>query len=494
MLGKVVDLFRSDEFKPSAAVFPDIDRERIAKELDLRGCGQERGREGQPSSDAKVLDMVEMSAVSRVEELRRRGLETFESHRKAYSERLARATAARMAVEQGTRDAVSKFRQTVIEYQAMMVTPQEELREAFNWREQFRRKHRLGSRPARPALGWGAIIGIGLVMIVIESVLNSYLFSQSNPLGLVGGLIAAILVSAANVSISTGFGMAGKTVNSRRFFWKLAGLLLCLGFVGFVGIYNLAVAHFRDAVESMNDWREASAIALQTLVEDPIGLANLESWLLLVVGCFISIVAFVKGFLASDPYPGYSGVSQAVTDARANYIQHLQESNETLEQQRDDAVGELLETSEEIQRQINDSVDALFGQSHLVSSASAFFEQCDIAVNYLLSVYRDSNKSARETDPPEHFAETFEFERIELKPVDVERRDDAEREVNEINSLISKATREIYAAYDEAVDAHRNIDELQGTEYARPRKQTPPSLTSLKVVDGSSEQAESQQS
>lgn len=467
MLKKAADILRSDAFTPSGAVFPEIDKGHLEKNLKLAEKGHKRGKAGQPASEANAPDHVEMEVISRVEELRRRGLDSFESHRRVYSERLGRATAARMAVEQETQDAISRFEQIVIEYQARMVSPQEQLKEAFAYREQFRKEHRLGTRPARPAIGWGKVIALGLVMVLIESLLNGYLFSQSNPLGLVGGVIAAVLVSAANVSISTSLGMAVKIINSRKIFAKLAGLFVVTLSTGFAVVYNLGVAHFREAVETAPEWRAASERALVTLVEAPAGLETIESWLLLVIGAFISIVAFIKGFASSDLYPGYSQVSQAVHEAREEYIHYLQEAIETLEEQRDETVAGLRETGDEVQRQIDDSVDALFGQSFLISAASTFLEQCDIAVQYLLSVYRDANKAAREDTPPAYFESTYAFQRVELKPVDEERREDAQRAVQEINELISNATQQIYDAYSRAVKAHRNLDELQGTNYAR---------------------------
>ena len=43
MFDKLTDLFRSDEFIPSAEVFPNIDKERIARDLSLEEVGQRRG-------------------------------------------------------------------------------------------------------------------------------------------------------------------------------------------------------------------------------------------------------------------------------------------------------------------------------------------------------------------------------------------------------------------------------------------------------------------
>ncbi len=363
MLKTLTDIFRSDEFLPSSSIFPDIDKDRLVKDLDLQEAGARRGKASQPPEDAETLDHVELKAVARVENLRRRGLENFETNRRVYSERLNKAGSARMLVETEASDSKAKFIEEVTKWKSMMVTPRERVQETFKWRRRFREINKL-ERPAKKASALVSVIGIAFVMVIIESGGNAYLFAQKNPLGMLGGLMAAFLVSVGNVMISTLFGMGARYVNCRGFvnLHKIfAGTVFILLWVGFALGYNLAVAHFRDAVEQIGEWRDAGQVAIQTLIASPIGLTTMESYVLALIGLLISITAFLKGYNSSDPYPGYSKVAHDVLAAREAYVDSLEDSIEILAEHRNDAVNALRAANDEVHRNINDSVDALYG-------------------------------------------------------------------------------------------------------------------------------------
>ncbi|MBT3143219.1 hypothetical protein KL867_19315 [Ruegeria litorea] len=476
MLQKLTDFFRSDEFIASSAVFPDIDKDRLAKELDLKGEGTKRGEANQPETGAESLDHVELRTVGRVEELRRRGLDNFETNRRVYAERLNKADSARMLVETEANDAKARFAEEVTKWKAMMVTPRERVQETYRWRSQFREQNKIGLRPAKPASSWPNIIGLALIMILLESAGNAYLFSQNNPLGILGGLIAAFLVSFANVSLSTVLGMATRYINCRGFqnlFKKLFGLIFALLWIGFAASYNAAVAHFRDAVETTLEWREAGENAIQTLTANPYSLNTMESYVLFLLGVFISLVAFLKGYNSSDPYPQYSTVAQDVIDARDDYVGYLEDSIDTLAEQRDEAVEALHQARDEVTMNIQDSVDALYGQKALQSNLAPFLEQCNISSNYLLAVYRDANKAARENDAPEYFQKEYVFEEFISETADEDRRAKAEAQASKVSDMVNAAIQEIYVVFHRAVQQHYEIDELEGNFVERARQFEP---------------------
>ncbi|MBC6405799.1 MAG: hypothetical protein GDA41_08780 [Rhodospirillales bacterium] len=465
MIGKLSKLFRSDEFISSSEIFPDIDKDRIARDFNLEEEGRKRGDRQQPSTTSESLDHIELQAISRVEELRRRGLDNFEINRRVYSERLNQASAARILVETEAEDAKARFTEEVTKWRAMMVTPRERVQETYRWRTQFREENKIGARPAKPASSWPNIIGISLIVILLEAAGNAYLFSQNNPLGILGGLIAAFLVSFANVSISTFLGMTAHLINARGFrnlLKKLFGLVFCLGWLAFALGYNAAVAHFRDAVETVLEWREAGGVAIETLISNPAGLNTMESYLLFLLGFFISMVAFLKGYHSADPYPGYSKVAEDVVKARDTYIDYLEDSIDTLAWHRDQAVEALRQARDDVARHINDSIDALYGQQALSSNLKPFLEQCNISANYLLAVYRDANKAARKDDPPAYFAKQYAFEVFESPVYEDNRRQEAEEQVNEVSKMVDTAIREIFDVFHRSVQEHYEIDELEG--------------------------------
>ncbi len=475
MLRKIGELFRSDEFIPSSAIFPSVDKDRIAKDLGLAAKGAERGAADQPETNSAQLDNVELLAVARVEELRRCGLENFETNRRVYSERLNLAVSARMQVETEANDAKAKFTQEVTVWKAMMVTPREQVKQTFEYRREFKQQNRL-SRPAKAATGWFWIISLALVMILIESVANAYLFAEANTLGLLGGVMAAFLVSIGNVSVSIFLGMAARFINIQLFvnpIKKLAGLLFALMWLVFAAGYNLAVAHFRDAVERIGDWRAAGRGALTSLADTPLSLDAMESYILLIIGVFISVISFLKGYNSFDPYPGYSRIAKDVLDARDDYIAHLNVSIDNLAERREDAVAALRSANEDVHRNINDSVDALFGQKALQANLAPFLQQCDIAAAYLLAVYRDANTAARSSPAPTYFGKAYAFEKFKVPTVDTARRKTAEAQVEEVGELVNVSIKEIFKVFDEAVRGHYEIDELEGTFIPRSQQHRP---------------------
>ncbi|WP_143570189.1 hypothetical protein [Thalassovita mediterranea] len=469
MLKPISDLFRSDEFLPSSAVFPDIDKDRLVKDLDLKKEAASRGAANQPETSAETLDHMELKAVSRVEDLRRRGLENYETNRRVYAERLNKAVSARMLVETEANDSKAKFAEEVTKWKSMMVTPRERVQETYRWRNRFREINKL-ERPAKEAGSLIALFGLAFLMVILESAGNAYLFAQKNTLGLLGGLMAAFLVSLGNVALSTIFGMASRYINCRgfvNFFKKLVGLGFFLTWLGFALVYNLGVAHFRDAVERNGEWREAGTTAIQTIQSSPFGLYTMESYVLFLLGLFISIISFLKGYNHSDPYPGYSKVAADVVDAREEYVNYLEDSIETLAEHRDDAVNGLRAANDEVHRNINDSVDALYGQKALQSNLNPFLEQCNIAANYILAVYRDSNKAARTDNPPAYFNTSYTFEPFKVPDEEIERRQEAEEQAKEVSELVNTSIQEIFEVFHEAVKAHYEIDELEGTHIDR---------------------------
>ena len=473
MLQRLKDFFRSDELIASSAIFPDIDKERLVRELDLKRKGNIRGGVNKPETYTESLDHVELKIVDRVEKLRRIGLQNYETNRSIYVERLNNAGSARMLVETEANKARSHFIEEVTKWKSMMVTPRERIQESYRWRTQFREENEIGLRPAKPPVSWFKIIALALIMILSESVANAYLFSQNNPLGLLGGVFAAFLVSCANVCLSTLLGMGVRYMNCRglkNFLKKLFGLACALVWAGFLICYNAAVAHFRDAVESTLEWQEAGEIAIQTLIAHPYSLDTMESYVLFLIGAFISAAAFLKGLNSFDPYPHYSIVAQDVIDARDEYIDYLEESIDTLADYRDDAADDLRQIGEDVKMSIQDSVEALYGQKALQANLPSFLEQCNISVNYLLAIYRDSNRAVRKDAAPEYFKKKYEFEEFIPETTDQDRRSKAEIQADKVSDMVNNANHEIYAVFEKAVREHYEIEELEGNFVDRARQ------------------------
>lgn len=482
MLEKLKNVFATDAFAPGSSVFPTIDSNTIANSLRLEEQGRKRGKQNQPPADTLTRDNVEMKIIERVEELRRKGLQNFEEHLRVYRERLNRASEARKEVEIAAGKATSDFRAEVRNWTSRLTTPKERVSRAHKYRDTFREIHGIPDREAKHFGGWMKTIAILMLLLVIEVILNGYLFAQRNELGMLGGIMAATLVSIANVGVSFVSGLGSRWVIHRNLAAKIFGLAVFLFWLAYALGFNVGVAHFRDAVEMIGDWREATRAGLENLTSNPFGIESVESWLLIVVGCLISLFAFLKGLTTLDIYPGYGTVERNVTQARDDYAEELDEAIADLTQKRDDAIEELREADTLVRRGINESVDALFGQSTLGSHLNAFLEQCDVKVQTLLAIYHDANLAARTEPAPKTFNEEFRFEPFQKTDTEGPRRQDAEKEREAITKAVEETIKKIFDEVDHSIDEYRSIEDIQGNYEPRPRRVQPAKDTEEKTT------------
>ena len=427
----------------------------------LEELGRTRGQANQPPSEAKEFDHLEASIIERVEEIRRKGLENFETNRRVYSERLARAGYATQEVNVAAGTAKGDFGKLVQFWQSTMEESRERLNDTFRWRLRYKELHRL-ERPAKVFEGWVKAVSLAIILIVVESAFNAYLFSQGNEFGLLGGLLAAFIVSAVNVGSSTMLGYFARHINCRNWFLKLLGLLCILAWVSLSILFSLAVAHFRDGLDAGVAWRVAAEAAVPALLETPFYLASIESWLLVVISLLVSVLSFLKGWHTDDPYPGYGRLERSVRHARDTYVSNLENALEELGQRRDDAISELRDASEQVRQGIGEAVDALFGQSTLGAHLAAFLDQCDVKVAYLLAVYRDANRAARSTPSPKCFDKGYRFPSFKLPTVETSRRETAEAEAARVTATVENAVQDIFEQFDSARKAFDVTRIVQG--------------------------------
>lgn len=449
MLERIKSFIRSDDFIPTAAVFPSIDSEKIANDLKLVERGKARGRENQPPSDTKDFDHVETGIVERIEELRRKGLENFETNRRVYNERLARAGYATKEVDIAAGSAKGDFGKLVQTWQSGIEAARERLYDTYRWRARFREINRL-EWPAKDFEGWIKVFAVAIILIVIEAAINAYLFSQGNEFGLLGGLLAAIIVSVVNVGCSAMLGYMARYINRRNLILKLGGLLTVLAWLAFAITISLGVAHFRDGLESGTPWREAAEAAVPALLKHPLGLASIESWLLVGIGLLISTLSFRKGWHTDEPYPGYGRVERAVKLARETYVTELGHALDDLGSRRDEAIGDLQEASEQVRQGIAEAIDTLFGQSTLGAHLQAFLDQCDVKTAHLLAVYRDANRSTRGEPAPKSFDKACKFSPFKPQPIDISRRQTAEAEAANVTATVQAAIKDIFEQFENA--------------------------------------------
>ena len=398
---------------PPGKVFPPIDPDRIAADLRLEREGSKRGEKNQPVSDEVQLDLIEQEVVDRVGEFRRMGISNFEDHSQVYAERIARAARMSTDIQTAVGDAETDFRAEINKWNGILANERSDLRLVREEFEHFRRENSL-NRTVHEGGGLLQWMGVSLIILVSESAMNSYFFAGAHEFGIGGGFFTAIIISIINIGVATIAAWASRNCNHRHIGRKCIGALFFLGSVVVVPVFNLGVAHFRNAVEAGEPWGEAAGLARERIFTNPLGLESIEAWFLGMVGILLAIVAGLKTYHSCDPYPGYGRVWRKMWGAREAYAQKNEEAITAVTETRNKAVGDLTTASENAQAQIAEAVSAYNELISLRSLLGSFLEQCNQKANSLLAIYRNDNERERTTPTPAHFSKDFSFDLFEI--------------------------------------------------------------------------------
>lgn len=160
-------------------------------------------------------------------------------------------------------------------------------RERAEWAERFHSGFHDGiANPKKQNVVWHW--GVILFLLAVEVILNSRFFAETSEYGLLGGTMAAVVVSVVNVGLPILVGyFTHKLYYSKGHLPKYCGLFLAALLVVFAALFNYEVAEYRD----------------QLLVDGgklPSPLP--EYFALLAIGGGIAVISFWKMFSFMDPY------------------------------------------------------------------------------------------------------------------------------------------------------------------------------------------------
>ncbi len=456
-------LFADDEFVPLAAVFPQINIENIARDAELERKARENAEQDLPPKNSTALDAVEIDLMERIGDLRRRGLENYHRNREVYQRRINQVQSAHAAIRTAAGSAIGDFQAEVRSFRGGMVSVVKDLKEWNAAVNAFRSKHRL-DRPAFKAANTATVALTVVGCLILETALNGYLFAQRNTLGLLGGVMVALLVSIVNVTFSGLCGQGAKLVTNRNWILKIAGSAIVAVWIAFTLGYNLAVAHFRDEVERVSDWALAAEAGLQSLLREPFTLSSIESWLLMAWGVLIALTMFLKFASQGESYLGYSRVQTHLRSALDEYERQLDNALESLRDRRDQAIEELQDASEMVRSSIGDAIDALQGQSEIRTHLQSFLSECDSKLKLALQKYRDANVATRQSGAPERFRKFPTFEKFQDSDVDRGQKEFAASEMERISRVVDEAVMQIQENYQVLQRDFPDADKLIGLD------------------------------
>ena len=260
----------------------------------------------------------------------------------------------------------------------------------------FRKDHDLTRRePHYPdkSKSW-LMVGVLMSLFVVESGANSAFLAKGNELGLIGGWVVSLGISALNILSSfLIFGPASRYLGHvsrwRRF---IAGAGMAI-YVGFAFMLNLGVAHYREVSGDLIG--EAGVAVVQRMQDSPFGLNDAESWLLFGLGFLFSIIAFLEGRAFDDVYPEYGRRDRTTRRARLEYLNELESVNGELDEIREgslDAVKRIAHRARQQPEERRRIADDWRRQITEFEQHAAHLQQVGEA---LIDEYRAANRTAR---------------------------------------------------------------------------------------------------
>ncbi len=353
---------------------PDV--QSLVSRHRLVAKGRERGKMNMPPATQPGPDAVETEVVSDC-------TGRFTSERRAYArqrrvleDRIDSSVDPKSDADPGARvkEACNAMDRMVAGERHELQRLARSAQEAIDEVKKFKDDHRL-ERAARLPENRSWSMGVLVGLVVVETVVNGLFFGANLEGSLVGGLTYAALISVINVGVvgllATWF---GRQVLHRDQLRKFVGCILVTVVVaGAVG-WNLAVAHYREALApdyppepgsavvqddgmlggppgesagaqagSESCWRgddEAAADgeAVCLFAAQGFSLQGFQSYMLLLLGLAMCGAAAWEWSRMTDPYPGYGKVVSARRGAENVVLEEEREVLDRLRDQFDEAV------------------------------------------------------------------------------------------------------------------------------------------------------------
>lgn len=385
--------------------FPADTAEELAIQLDVENIAKRMARQSLPPSDATSVDAQELQFK---QEMEKRAIQA--KARIQQDASLKEMEINNISIERDLADLLAipeTFSNTINrEYQeneAELKQLKEQYTNAHEDLQAFRRQNNLRREADYPDSNLMSI-GLLMLMLVVETILNAHFFAEGSDLGLLGGAFQAVIISVINVSVGC---MTGALILR----WKnhISSTKRILGLVGtvFLGclalLGNLFVGHYRDAMSINPD--DGAKVAVQNFFQGPFALQDFNSWVLFAIGFIVFLVALYKGYNWNDVYPGYGKLARKAENAKAELVAVKNELADAIHEKYEESLEKAEQHFKKIQRD-KQQLGLLF--TSLKSDFGLYrnyISNLKNAYEYLITLYRQTNKNERETPAPVYYSQ-----------------------------------------------------------------------------------------
>ena len=438
--------------EPTLFEFSPLDIDQIASDIELEKRGTERGLEGEPLSGSTTFDSVEKELIDKVQGAQVAAVEQLTGQLDICSERLRRLQFDSMVinVKSETSATVADFEQEGRNGLNTLFQLRRELIDATDALELFKKDHNI-NRPAHKKANGLYTFLILLSVFMLETFGNAGLIGAAHESGYIGAYTLAVTLSFINVITGYGAGSFGlRSAYHKELHHKIWGMFLVAAYLIGVFLFNLYIAHVRDAMQS-GGFEDALNQVWPKVWSLTLDFQDYQAPLMLIIGIAFSLIAFYKGFKGDDPYPDYGRQSRLRDDTEATYASHFAELGDQLTDLRNEIKKTLQEVAMELGFRRTEYFGIMETIERLVSRFKSHERQLESSARRLLDIYRDANKKARTKGEPKHFKRDFNLSEAHIPSPNV----DSIYPKDKVESLIEEAKDLINISIDDVDKAHR---------------------------------------
>lgn len=453
---------KAAKWDPTLERFPEINIEALTKDIFIDKRGKEDGSRDQPPPEALMLTTAEQAAVEAVGKLRREALTNYEIELQALRQRIASAKSDTSEIRLKIGDAISALERLEREEELRLEPARRDVAAYQGKVEHFLKKHGAVA-PPKPMKGAFFTFALMAFLFVFESLMNGFFFAERNDMGRVGGVGQAAIISLINLAVGFLAGFFQRYVNLKGFFPKVIGCFAVLAWLIITVPFNLAVAHFRNALETSLPWEDALKEAVTLTISNPFQLDSLSSWTLLLIGLIVTFSAFLKGAWIGDPIPGFNAIWDQSEFAMNRYSDAFNSAHTELDDRFMEERDALQSEVERRRADLRSATDALLSRKTMSSGLNVFLETADAAANMLLKHYREANQKARKSPSPKYFNEEFRFERPNFSDLEdvAGGRELVEAEIARMERLVEVGVLHLMQAQKRSLLAFPTIEEIR---------------------------------
>lgn len=266
----------------------------------------------------------------------------------------------------------------------------------------FRKDHDLHHEPNYPTTHQHAVtVFLLLACFIVETVVNANFLSAGSARGLLGGWILAFSFSLLNIGVSFfPFGAAVRQIHHVQPVHQAVGWLCGTFWFSLVVLVNLTLGHFRAASEEAAATGEVDPLqigrtAISAFMDSPLGLGDVQSFLVAGLGIFFAALALYKGYRWDEPYPGFGRKHRKLIDAHGKYQVLIEEMVGVLGDQRLEAVRSIEGIAQQVRQQPVQLAKYRKTRARSARQYNEMIDRLETTGMDIVTQYREANHAVR---------------------------------------------------------------------------------------------------